>query len=110
MLSDRRSCRSPEHAVRSDQKNARISNYVDDAARLGGDQMLSTLISLANSSDRKFTAVNAVTGMGSTGSRAAVLVLLDFLKNPDPDIADRARYASRFLTHRTVSDDPAKSP
>ncbi len=92
------------------QQNARISNYVDDAAKLGGDQMLSTLISLANSSDRKFTAVNAVMAMGSTGSRAAVPALLDFLKNPDPDIADRARYAVRLLTHRTVSDDPVRSP
>ena len=92
------------------EKNAGIAAYVDDAAKLGGEQMLPTLIALANSPDRQFTAINAVTAMGSTASRAAVPVLLDFLRNPNPDISDRARYALRMLTHRTASADPEGTP
>jgi hypothetical protein len=92
------------------QKHARIANYVDDAAELGGDRMLPSLISLAGSPDKEFTRVNAVTAMGSTGSRAAVPMLLDFLKGSDTDIADRARYALRMLTHRTASNDHSESP
>lgn len=92
------------------EKNARIDNYLDDAAELGADQMLPTLIALTGSSDRKFTAINAVAAMGSTGSRAAVPILLDFLKNPDADISESAAYALRLLTHRTVGDDSLENP
>jgi hypothetical protein len=92
------------------QKHANISNYVDDAAELGGDRMLPILLSLMNSSDKEFTRINAVTAMGATGSRSAVPILLDFLKSSDSDIADRARYALRLLTHRTARDDQDESP
>jgi len=92
------------------QKNARISNYVDDAAELGGDRMLPTLVSLARSRDEEFARINAVTAMGSTGSRAAVPILLDLLRNPNHDIADRARLALRLLTHRTAGEDPNGDP
>jgi len=91
------------------QKHAQISNYVDDAAELGGDGMLPTLVSLLSSPDKEFTRINAVTAMGSTGSRAAVPILLDLLKSSDTDIADRARYGLRMLTHRTPSDDQSES-
>jgi len=92
------------------RKHARIADYVDDAAELGGDRMLPTLISLTASPDKEFTRINAVTAMGSTGSRAAVPILLDFLKGSDTGIADRARYALRMLTHRTASNDQPDSP
>jgi len=92
------------------QKNSRISNYVDDAAELGGDKMLPTLIALAHSPDNEFTRVNAISAMGHTGSRAAVPVLVDLLKNQNSQIADRARYGLRLLTHRTASDDQSESP
>lgn len=92
------------------QKNANISSYVDDAAELGGDKMLPTLISLMNSPDKEFTRINAVTAVGSTGSRAAVPILLDLLRSPDTDIADRARYALGLLTHRAASDVQSGSP
>lgn len=91
-------------------KNAQISNYPDDAATLGGDKMLPTLVSLTNSADRQFTAVNAVMAMGYTGSRAAVPILIELLKNPDPDMADRARFGLRVLTHRAVSMDNTDNP
>jgi hypothetical protein len=38
------------------------------------------------------------------GSRAAVPVLLEFLKSPDVAVANGARQGLRVLTHRTVSD------
>ena len=92
------------------QKHAQISNYVDDAAELGGDRMLPTLISLVGSPDKQFKSINAVAAMGSTGSRAAVPILLDLLKSSDTDIANRARYGLRMLTHRTASDHQSDSP
>jgi hypothetical protein len=92
------------------QKKPQIGNYVDDAAELGGDQMLPALIELARSADREFTAINAVTAMGSTGSRAAVPILLGFLRDANPDIAERARFALRQLTHRTADADTEGSP
>jgi HEAT repeat protein len=92
------------------QKHANISNYVDDAAELGGDKMLPTLIALTHSADREFTRINSVTGMGYTGSRTAVPILIDLLRSPDADIGDRARFGLRLLTHRTASDDQYGTP
>jgi len=92
------------------QKHAQIGNYVYDAAELGGDKMLPTLISLLGSPDKEFTRVNAVTAMGYTGSRSAVPILLELLNNSDLGIADRARYGLRLLTHRSASDDQSVSP
>jgi hypothetical protein len=92
------------------QKHAQISNYVDDAAELGGDRMLPTLIALTHSPDREFTRINAVTGMGYTGSRRAVSILIELLRNSDTDIGDRARFGLHLLTHRTAADDPYDNP
>jgi len=91
-------------------ENAQNSIYPDYAATLGGEKMLPTLISLMNCSDRQCARVSAVTAMGFTGSRAAVPILIELLKNPDPDVADRTRYALRLLTHRSVSKENADSP
>ncbi len=92
------------------QKHAQIGNYVYDAAELGGDKMLPTLISLLGSPDKEFTQVNAVTAMGYTGSRSAIPLLLDLLKSSDVDIADRATYGLRLLTHRSAGEDQITSP
>jgi hypothetical protein len=92
------------------QKHAQIGNYLYDAAELGGDKMLPTLISLMGSPDKEFTRVNAVTAMGYTGSRSAIPVLLDLLKSSDADIADRAPYGLRLLTHRSAGEDQSTSP
>ena len=91
-------------------ENAQNSIYPDYAATLGGEKMLPTLVSLANGPDRRFAAGCAVMAMGFTGSRAAVAILVELLKNPDPDIADRARYGLRLLTHRAVSLDNSDNP
>lgn len=95
---------------REAQGHPQISNYVDDAAELGGDRMLPTLLALTQSADREFTQINAVTGIGSTGSRAAVPILLEFLRSSDRDIGDRARFGLRLLTHRTASGGQSDDP
>jgi len=92
------------------QKHAQILNYVSDAAELGGDKMLPSLILLLGSPDKEFTRVNAVTAIGYTGSRSAVPILLDLLKNSDVGIAERALYGLRLLTHRSANDDESESP
>jgi hypothetical protein len=57
------------------EKNARISSYPAYAAELGGEKILPVLVALEKSPDTKFTHLNAVMAMGSTGSRAAILVI-----------------------------------
>ena len=87
------------------EKNVRISPYPAYAAELGGDKALPMLIALAKSPDREFTGGNAIMAMGSTGSRNAIPVLLDYLNSPDISISDRADYALELLTHRTAVGD-----
>lgn len=87
------------------EKNVRISSYPAYAAELGGDKALPMLIALAKSPDREFTGGNAIMAMGSTGSRNAIPVLLDYLNSPDVNISDRATYALQLLTHRTAVRD-----
>jgi HEAT repeat protein len=87
------------------EKNVRISSYPADAAELGGDKALPLLITLAMSPDREFTGGNAIMAMGSTGSRDAIPLLLEYLKSPDVSIRNRANYALQLLTHRTAEGD-----
>jgi hypothetical protein len=86
-------------------KNVRISSYPAYAAELGGERALPMLVALAKSPDREFTGGNAIMAMGSTGSRDAIPVLLDYLISPDINISDRANYALQLLTHRTAVRD-----
>jgi HEAT repeat protein len=87
------------------EKNVRISSYPAYAAELGGRKALPMLVALAKSPDREFTGGNAIMAMGSTGSRDAIPVLLDYLNSPDVNISDRASYALQLLTHRTAVRD-----
>jgi hypothetical protein len=84
------------------EKNSRISAYPAYAAELGGDKMLPELVTLAKNSDSRLQAVMA---MGSTGSRAAIPILLDLLKSPDVGTSDRAGYSLGLLTQRTPVRD-----
>jgi hypothetical protein len=88
------------------EKNARISSYPAYAAELGGEKMLPVLVALEKSPDTKFTHLNAVMAMGSTGSRAAIPLLLEQLRSPDVDTSDRANYGLQLLTHRTAVQNP----
>jgi hypothetical protein len=91
------------------EKNARISSYVAYAAELGGDKMLPVLVALVKSPDREFTHLNAVMALGSTGSRAAIPILLDQLKSSNQGTSDRARYSLQLLTHRIATQGQESS-
>jgi len=86
------------------EKKPNIANYVDNAASSGGEQSLPLLLTLMQSSDKEFTRINAVTALGYTGSRMAMPILLNLLRGDDLDIAQRALFALRQLTHRTEGD------
>lgn len=79
-------------------KNGKISDYPAYAAELGGDKMLPVLVELARNPD---TRLQAVMAMGSTASRAAIPILLQFLRSPDPGTSQRASASLSHLTHRT---------
>jgi HEAT repeat protein len=82
------------------REKPQISNYVSYAAQAGGEKALPLLLELLQSPDKEFTQLNAAMALGDTGSRDAIPVLLNLLKNPSHDVADRAVYSLRQLTHR----------
>jgi hypothetical protein len=88
------------------RKNARISNYVADAAQSGGEQALPFLVELTRSPDKEFSVLNAVMALGYTGSRAAVPILLELLRSPEAAISQRALGGLRQLTHVRLQSDP----
>lgn len=85
-------------------KNAGNLPYMGNAARLGGDNMVPTLVTLL-SSPQPFARANAVTSLSYTGSRAAVPVLIELLK-ADKEIAERAAASLHELTHRRADGNP----
>lgn len=89
------------------KSNATIGNYVADAADLGGDQMIPTLLELMKSPDN-FTRENAIAGLGYTHSPEAVPILIEMLRGAGPSAQMAASALSR-LTHRTSSENPAQS-
>jgi hypothetical protein len=86
------------------RKKPQILNYVSDAAQTGGGKALSLLQELLQSPDKEYTQLNAAMALGDTGSRDAVPILLNLLKNPNPNLTDRGAYSLRQLTHRTYGD------
>jgi hypothetical protein len=86
-------------------KNVGDSTFPACAAELGGEKMLPVLIDLAKSADNKGIEGNALMAMGSTGSRNAIPVLLEYLNDPDSNISDRAGYGLMLLTHRSAVVD-----
>jgi len=95
---------------RAAQEHAVISSFPSAAARLGGEKAIPMLVSLEKNSDQQFARINAVTALGDTGSRAAVPMLLEYLKSPETDISERARYGLETLTHRTARVGSSKQP
>jgi len=87
------------------QENAKINNYVYAAAESGGDQMLPALLILLRSPDAELVRLNAISGFGYTGSRAAMPILLDLMRSPDAVTAGRANWGLQQLTHRSASGD-----
>ena len=81
--------------------------YVQAVAELGGDDALPYLRELAGNQDIHARA-NSVTGLGVTGSRQAVPLLVEELTSGTADLAKLAENALTTLTHRRVSaeEDP----
>jgi len=98
------------------EKNAQIANYVVYAAESGGDQMVPVLVGMAGSPDHKAVSSNAIAALGYTGSRAAVPILISFLRNQNPTAAFAALTGLRQLTHRSIGgerwyvDPPSQYP
>lgn len=91
------------------RKNAKISNYVSDAAELGGEKMLPTLAELLKSPDKEFTRMNAISGLGYTHTRDAVPILIELLRTPDRNVIEYAEAALRILTHHSSSANPSQT-
>jgi HEAT repeat protein len=88
------------------EKNAVMSEYPAYAAELGGDKMLPELVRVAKNPQSRLQAVMA---MGSTGSKEAIPILLELLKNPDTGVRNRADYSLSLLTHRKSPPDTKTS-
>jgi hypothetical protein len=84
------------------QENSKIANYVDDAAKSGGNKMVPVLLSMLGSEDTEFARPNVVSAFGYTGSRSAVPILLNLLRSAETGTAERALYGLRQLTHRDI--------
>jgi HEAT repeat protein len=91
------------------RNNARISNYVSDAAELGGEKMLPTLLELLKSPDKEFTRMNAISGLGYTHTRDAVPILTELLSIPDRNVVEYAEAALRILTRHSSAANPSQT-
>jgi len=88
-------------------------DYVLAAAVLGGEDAMPYVVSLLGSSD-PFSRGNAVMALPQTGSRHAVPLLIDLLRNHDTDLGRLASIGLIQLTHhspfengRLYSDSPS---
>jgi hypothetical protein len=86
-----------------DAKESR--EYVLAAAELGGDDAVPYLRGLLGSADAN-VRTTAVLGLGATGSRAAVPVLLEVLKEANEESASVTAGALTELTHWKADDPP----
>lgn len=86
-------------------RNAQNISYPANAAKLGGERMVPTLVSLLNSPDKQSTRRNAVSSLGYTASRSAIPVLIELLMSDD-DIAESATWSLLSLTHRKSGEQP----
>jgi hypothetical protein len=84
------------------QKHSNIADYVSYAAESGGDAILPELNKMMSSSDHESTQANAISALAYTGSRAAVPILIELLRDPAPEISETALLGLRELSHRTV--------
>jgi HEAT repeat protein len=83
--------------------------YVLAAAELGGDDAVPYLKELLTSADANARA-NGVMGLGVSGSRAAVPLLIDALKGGNADFGKLAENGLTGLTHRRVSAEGDAPP
>jgi hypothetical protein len=79
-------------------------DHVMAAAELGGEDALPFLQGLLNSAD-PFARANGLMGLEKTGSRAAVALLIEALKDPNVDFGRLALTGLTGLTHRSAFAD-----
>jgi HEAT repeat protein len=79
-------------------------DYVLAAARLGGEVAMPYVVSLLGSSD-PFSRGNALMALPETGSRQAVPLLIQALKDPNADSGRLASLGLIQLTHRSPFED-----
>lgn len=91
------------------RKNPHIVSYLDDAASVGGNQILIDLLAMINSPD-EVTRQNATQALGSSGTRQAVPFLLNLLRSDDPSSAGEAIFSLRQLTHLSIAGDWWRDP
>ena len=82
------------------QQPNQARDYVLAAARLGGEDAMPFVKSLLADSD-PFSRANGLMGLSETGSRSAVPILIETLKNQNPDFGRLALTGLRQLTHRS---------
>jgi hypothetical protein len=75
-------------------------DYVLAAARLCGEDAMPFIKSLLADSD-PFSLANGVMALSETGSRSAIPILIESLKNPNSDFGALALTGLRQLTHRS---------
>jgi hypothetical protein len=79
-------------------------DYVLAAARLGGQAAMPYVVSLLGSSE-PFSRGNALMALPETGSRQAVPLLIEALKDPDTNLGRLASLGLIQLTHRSPFED-----
>jgi hypothetical protein len=85
------------------------SEYVQAAAELGSDDAVPFLTTMLNSKDPAIRA-NALAGLEKTGSREAVSLLIEALKDSDATLGRTALSALTGLTHRTAGPPESDPP
>jgi len=69
------------------------------------------LVELLRSPDKEYTVLNAASGLGYTGAREAVPILLGLLSSSNTGVGERALGSLQQLTHmRLDGDHSAVSP
>jgi len=79
-------------------------DYVLAAAELGGEDAMPYVVSLLGSSD-PFSRGNAIMALPQTGSRHAVPLLIELLRDHDTDLEKLASTGLIQLTHHSLSEN-----
>jgi HEAT repeat protein len=90
--------------VAKEQKPNQAKDYVLAAAELGGEDALPYVVSLLDGSE-PFSWANAIMALPRTGSRRAVPLLIEQLRNPSPDLGQLASTGLMELTHHSVAQE-----
>lgn len=90
--------------VAKNQQPNQARDYVLAAAELGTEDAFPYLVSLLGSPD-VFSRANAIMALPRTGSRRAVPLLMEQLRDANPDVGRLASIGLMELTHHTAAQD-----